>query len=388
MQIGILGGGQLGRLLALAGYPLGIRTELYDPSPEACAGQVAPLISAPYGDWDALARLVEGKQCVTYEFENVPLETAQWLAERVPIRPTPRALEIFQDRLLEKQYLNSIGIPTPAFAPIDPAYPESALETVELPCVVKTRRFGYDGKGQGMAHTREEYLSLVQQLQPHALIVEAFVPFDREVSAIGVRSLTGEVAVYPLVENRHREGILRVSIPDLTRPAPLASREEGRTARVPQHASASPFTEGRQGSEVYGYISCLLQSLDYVGVVALEMFQVGEQLLANEVAPRVHNSGHWTIEGAETSQFENHLRAILGLPLGSVAPRGYCAMVNLIGVIPPFEAILRVPNAHLHLYGKSPRPGRKVGHITLRADSLDERDRLLEQVLEIVENSL
>lgn len=357
MQIGVLGGGQLGRMLALAGYPLGIRTELYDPNPDACAGQVAPLRSASYNDWDALAQLAEGKQCITYEFENVPLETARWLSERVPVRPTPCALEIFQDRLLEKQFLNSIGVPTPAFAPIDPAQPESALEATGLPCVVKTRRFGYDGRGQGVAHTREEYLSLVQQLQPHALIVEAFVPFDREASAIGVRALTGEVAVYPLVENRHREGILRVSIVD---------------ADTPTHSD---------------YISRLLQSLDYVGVVALEMFQLGEQLLANEVAPRVHNSGHWTIEGAETSQFENHLRAILGLPLGSVALRGYCAMVNLIGAILPIEAILKIPNAHLHLYDKSPRPGRKVGHITLRCDTREERDRLLEQVLREVEHS-
>jgi 5-(carboxyamino)imidazole ribonucleotide synthase len=354
MRIGILGGGQLGRMLALAGYPLGIHADLYDPNPNACAGQVAPLVSAPYDDWAALARFAEGKQCITYEFENIPLTTAQWLEARVPVHPTPRALEVFQDRLLEKQLLNSIGVPTPTFAPIDPAAPEAALEITGLPCVVKTRRFGYDGKGQGVAHTRDEYLALVQQFQPHALIAEAFVPFDREVSAIGVRSLTGEVAVYPLVENIHREGILRVSI------------------------------VGGSGAGGEGYIIRLLESLNYVGVAALEMFQVGEQLLANEVAPRVHNSGHWTIEGAETSQFENHLRAILGLPLGSVAPRGYGAMVNLIGALPPIEAVLRIPNAHLHLYGKAPRPGRKLGHITLRADTREERDALLQQTLALL----
>ncbi|MCS7208330.1 MAG: 5-(carboxyamino)imidazole ribonucleotide synthase [Fimbriimonadales bacterium] len=354
MTIGVLGGGQLGRMLALAGYPLGIRVELYDPSPDACAGQVAPLISAPFDDWDALARFAQGKACITYEFENVPLETARFLAQRMPVYPTPRALELFQDRLLEKQFLNSIGIPTPAFAPIDPAQSDAALQAVGLPCVVKTRRFGYDGKGQGVAHTREEFYALVERFQPYALIAEAFVPFDREVSAIGVRARTGEVAIYPLVENHHREGILRVSLVD---------------------AEARAETS---------YVVRLLESLDYVGVVALEMFQVGGQLLANEVAPRVHNSGHWTIEGAETSQFENHLRAIAGLPLGSVAPRGYCAMVNLIGTLPPIEAVLRIPNAHLHLYGKAPRPGRKIGHITLRADTREQRDALLQQTLQVL----
>ncbi|GIV11612.1 MAG: N5-carboxyaminoimidazole ribonucleotide synthase [Fimbriimonadales bacterium] len=357
MRLGVLGGGQLGRMLALAGYPLGLQTELYDTNPNACAGQVAPLLSAAYDNWDALARFAESKVCITYEFENVPLETAQWLAQRVPVRPTPRALELFQDRLLEKQFLNSIGVSTPAFAPIDPAQPEAALERVGLPCVVKTRRFGYDGKGQGVAHTREEYLTLTLQFQPHPLLAEAFVPFDREVSVIGVRTLAGEIAVYPLVENHHREGILRVSVVD---------------ADAPVEADA---------------VARLLETLDYVGVVALELFQVGERFLANEVAPRVHNSGHWTIEGAETSQFENHLRAILGLPLGGVAPRGYCAMVNLIGATPPLEAILRIPNAHLHLYGKEARPGRKVGHITLRCDTREERDRLLEQIVQEVESA-
>ncbi|GIV05009.1 MAG: N5-carboxyaminoimidazole ribonucleotide synthase [Fimbriimonadales bacterium] len=377
MRIGIFGGGQLGRMLALAGYPLGIHTALYDPAPDACAGQVAPLVSAPYDDWDALARFAEGKQCITYEFENTPLATAQWLEARVPVHPTPRALELFQDRLLEKQFLNSIGIPTPAFAPIDPTEPDSALERIGLPCVVKTRRFGYDGKGQGVAHTRAEYLALVQRFQPHALIAEAFVSFDREVSIIGVRSLSGEIAIYPPVENIHRDGILRVSIVDALPPL-LPTHAAGEDATRVTSLRHAPESEGE------GYVRRLLEALNYVGVVALEMFQVGEQLLANEVAPRVHNSGHWTIEGAETSQFENHLRAILGLPLGSVAPRGYCAMVNLIGASPPIEAVLRIPNAHLHLYGKTPRPGRKLGHITLRADTREARDALLQQTLELL----
>jgi 5-(carboxyamino)imidazole ribonucleotide synthase len=354
MTVGILGGGQLGRMLALAGYPLGIRTELYDPVPEACAEAVASRVRAPYDDWHTLARFAEGKVCITYEFENVPTETANWLVERVPVRPTPRALQIFSDRLLEKQFLNSLGIPMPAFASIDPEKPEEALEVTGLPCVVKTRRFGYDGKGQGVAHTPKAFRTLVNQFQPHPLIAEAYVPFEREVSVIGVRSLHGEIAVYPLVENRHREGILHVSLV----------------------GSDSPVEAE--------YITRLLNALDYVGVMALEMFQVGGRLLANEVAPRVHNSGHWTIEGAETSQFENHLRAILGLPLGSTAMRGYCAMVNLVGDLPPIEAVLRLPNVHLHLYGKTPSPRRKLGHLTIRTDTREERDELLKAVLELV----
>ncbi len=357
MRVGVLGGGQLGRMLALAGYPLGVRTELYDPAPDACAGQVAPLISAPYDDLDALARFAENKACLTYEFENVPLAAAQFLAERVPLHPTPRALEIFQDRLHEKQFLRSVGVPTPTFAPIDPAAPDAALHITGLPCVVKTRRLGYDGKGQGVAHTAQEFHALVQRFQPHPLIAEAFVPFDREVSAIGVRAHDGRIAVYPIVENHHDGGILRLSL-------------------------ATPDDALNEQGQARAYLTRLLETLDYVGVMALEMFQVGNQLLANEVAPRVHNSGHWTIEGAETSQFENHLRAILGLPLGSVAPRGYCAMVNLIGVIPPIEPILQIPNAHLHLYGKSPRPGRKVGHITLRADTREALERHLIPLME------
>jgi 5-(carboxyamino)imidazole ribonucleotide synthase len=356
MRVGVLGGGQLGRMLALAGYPLGIQVSLYDPDASACAGQVAPLLSGAYDDWDALSCFAEGKQCITYEFENVPLPTAQWLAERLPVHPTPRALQLFQDRLLEKTFLQDIGIPAPRFAAVDPHSPKRALQVTGCPCVVKTRRFGYDGKGQAVARTEEEFFQAVRHLATQPLIVEEFVPFDREVSVLGVRALDGEVRVYPLVQNHHREGILRLSL------------------------APAPDTSAQVSAAAVEYITRLLQSLDYVGVVALEMFQVGETLLANEVAPRVHNSGHWSIEGAETSQFENHLRAICGLSLGSTAARGYSAMVNLIGDLPPLGEVLAVPHAHLHLYGKQPRPGRKIGHITVRADSPDERDALLEKV--------
>ena len=356
MQVGILGGGQLGRMLALAGYPLGVRCTVYDPAPDACAGQVVPHLRAPFDDADALARFAQDTQVITYEFENVPVETARRLEAQVPVRPTPRALELFQDRLLEKQFLQEVGIPTPAFAPIDLENPLDALEQVGCPCVVKTRRGGYDGKGQAVAHTLDEYLKAVARWGGMPLIAEAFVPFERELSAIGVRGHNGELRVYPLVQNHHHEGILRLSL-----------------APAPDSNTLLPIAQK--------YLKRLMDTLQYVGVLALELFQVGDQLLANEVAPRVHNSGHWTIEGAHTSQFENHLRAILDLPLGSTAPRGVSAMVNLIGDIPPIAPILRIESAHIHLYGKSPRPGRKLGHITLCADDHKSLKKALTMVI-------
>jgi 5-(carboxyamino)imidazole ribonucleotide synthase len=356
MEVGILGGGQLGRMLALAGYPLGVQCAVYDPAPDACAGQVAPLICAPLDDADAIARFAQGKRVITYEFENVPVSAAWWASAWTPVRPTPRALELFQDRLLEKQFLREVGVPTPAFAPIDPENPADALEQVGCPCVVKTRHGGYDGKGQRVAHTPDEYLQAVAQLGGAPLIAEAFVPFNRELSAIGVRGRNGEMHAYPLVQNHHHEGILRLSI-----------------APAPDSNALLPTAQD--------YLKRLMDALKYVGVLALEMFQVGDQLLANEVAPRVHNSGHWTIEGAHTSQFENHLRAILDLPLGSTAPRGVSAMVNLIGDIPPIVPILRIEGVHLHLYGKTPRAGRKVGHITLCADDYKSLKKTLAMVI-------
>jgi 5-(carboxyamino)imidazole ribonucleotide synthase len=356
MEVGILGGGQLGRMLALAGYPLGVRCAVYDPSPDACAGDVAPLLCAPYDAADAIERFAQGKQVITYEFENMPVSAVRWASMWTTVRPTPRALELFQDRLLEKQFLREVGVPTPAFAPVDPENPAAALEQVGCPCVVKTRRGGYDGKGQRVVRTVGEYFQAVARWGGAPLIAEAFVPFDRELSAIGVRGHNGEMRAYPLVQNHHHEGILRLSL-----------------APAPDSNTLLPTAQE--------YLKRLMDALQYVGVLALEMFQVGDQLLANEVAPRVHNSGHWTIEGAHVSQFENHLRAILNLPLGSTAPRGVSAMVNLIGEIPPIAPILRIEGAHLHLYGKSPRAGRKVGHITLCADDYQSLKKALAMVI-------
>ncbi|MDW8357928.1 5-(carboxyamino)imidazole ribonucleotide synthase [Thermus sp.] len=364
MRVGILGGGQLGRMLALAGYPLGLTFRFLDPSPEACAGQVGELRVGAYGDEEALKGFAEGLDLVTYEFENVPVGAARFLAQNLPVFPPPEALEVAQDRLREKAFMRGLGVPTPAFREVDtPSGLEEALAQVGLPALLKTRRGGYDGKGQALVRTQEEAEAAFWALGGEGLILEAFVPFTREVSLLAVRGRTGEVAFYPLVENHHREGILRLSLA----PAP------GLTPTLQARAEA--------------YARKALEALGYVGVLALEFFQVGEELLFNEMAPRVHNSGHWTLEGAETSQFANHLRAILGLPLGSTAPRGYSAMVNLIGLKPSFAKVLAVEGAHLHWYGKAVRPGRKVGHITLRRESPEALAKDLPRLLALAEPS-
>ena len=360
-MIGILGGGQLGRMLALAGYPLGLSFRFLDPSPEACAGQVGELVVGEFLDEGALLRFAEGLALVTYEFENVPVEAARRLEGRLPLYPPAKALEGAQDRLREKTFFQGLGVPTPPFHPVDgPEDLEEGLKRVGLPALLKTRRGGYDGKGQALVRTEEEALEALKALGGRGLILEGFVPFDREVSLLAVRGRTGEVAFYPLVENRHRGGILRLSLA----PAPGASEALQKKAEA--------------------YALRAMEALDYVGVLALEFFQVGEELLFNEMAPQVRNAGHWTIEEAETSQFENHLRAVLGLPLGSTAPRGQSAMVNLIGEKPPFAEVLKVEGAHLHWYGKAVRPGRKVGHITLRRDGLEALEEGLARLSRLV----
>jgi 5-(carboxyamino)imidazole ribonucleotide synthase len=346
MTIGILGGGQLGYMLALAGYPLGLHFRFLDPSPEAPVGRIAQRVTSDYTDEAALEKFASGLELVTYEFENVPVEAANFLAERVPVYPPPAALEAAQDRLAEKSLFRKLGIATTEFAPVsNPAELEAAVKSLGLPAMLKTCRMGYDGKGQWILRTAEDVAKAKSELPRVNLILEKFVPFTRELSVLAVRSRTGEAAIYPLVENHHRSGILRLSLA----PAPRLDADIQRAAERAAHR--------------------ILESLKYVGVLAIEFFEHQGDLLANEMAPRVHNSGHWTIEGAVTSQFENHLRAVLGLPLGSTGPAGYCAMLNLIGDLPDSAEVLAVPDAHLHLYGKSPRPGRKLGHVTLRAAS-------------------
>lgn len=342
MRVGILGGGQLGRMLALAGVPLGVRCWVLDPSPEAPARAVATHICADYRDRSALEQLAQAVDVITYEFENVPVESAQALAQRVLVYPPPRALEIAQDRLSEKTFFQSLGIPTPRFVRVDTLEDlGNAVEQLGLPALLKTRRGGYDGKGQYLMRSFDDIERAWNTLGGVPLIVEEYIRFERELSILSVRARTGEIRYYPLVENSHREGILRRSLA----PAPhLSSALQERAER---------------------YARAILEALQYVGVLALELFERQGELLANEMAPRVHNSGHWTIEGAVTSQFESHLRAILGWPLGPTEVRGQCAMFNIIGEIPAIEALLQIPGAHVHLYGKSPRPGRKLGHVTL-----------------------
>jgi 5-(carboxyamino)imidazole ribonucleotide synthase len=348
--VGILGGGQLGYMLALAGYPLGLHFRFLDPSPEAPVGRIAHRVTAPFDDRKALERFAAGLELVTYEFENVPVESARFLEKRVPVLPAPVALEIAQDRLPEKEMFRRLGISTTDF--VAPKAGEDlgpALKKVGYPAVVKTRRLGYDGKGQWILRSAEEFAEVRHELPKVPLMVEKFVEFSRELSVLAVRSKAGDIAVYALVENHHRGGILRLSIA----PAPNLS------ANVREKAEDAARK--------------VLESLEYVGVLAIEFFECRNgELLANEMAPRVHNSGHWTIEGAVTSQFENHLRAVAGWPLGSTVNTGHSAMINLIGELPNEADVLAREDAHVHLYGKEPRGGRKLGHVTLRAASYAE----------------
>jgi 5-(carboxyamino)imidazole ribonucleotide synthase len=346
-------------MLALAGYPLGLHFRFLDPSPEAPVGRIAHRVTAEYTDVQALQRFAQGLEVATYEFENVPVEAARLLAEKTPVYPPVNALEEAQDRLREKTLFKKLGIPTTEFAALQtPEEFDAAVKQIGLPAVLKTRRMGYDGKGQWLLRTKEGAEKMRRELPHFPLILEKFVVFRREVSMLGVRSRTGETAFYPVVENHHREGILRLSVA----PAPRLTSEL-------QHAAEEATRK-------------VLETLGYVGVLCIEFFEVDGRLLANEMAPRVHNSGHWTIEGAVTSQFENHLRAILGMPLGATSAIGQSVMINLIGEIPEEAPVLAVANTHLHLYGKEPRPGRKVGHVTVRADSADKLKQRLSELPE------
>jgi len=357
MRVGIIGGGQLARMMALAGYPLGLDFDLLEPTADACGAAVVRHLAGDYDDADKLAELARDSDVVTYEFENVPVAGLTSISGQVPIFPPIDALSTAQDRLKEKRLFSALEIPTPVFIPVDSRSElEAAVKHCGLPAVVKTRRFGYDGKGQYVIRTEADIAEAWQGLEGQALIVEQFVAFQRELSIIAVRSTNGEEAFYPLSENTHREGILRVSVPR------------------PQHPMTKLATD---------YARRLVEDLDYVGVLALELFEKDGELVANEFAPRVHNSGHWTIEGAQTSQFENHLRAILGLPLGSTELNDHAAMVNFIGDAPELPTLLEIPGVHAHIYGKAPRPGRKVGHATIRMPTEKGRNSSLTSLCEL-----
>ena len=351
MLVGILGGGQLGQMLAQAGARIGVRCRFLDPDPDACAGSAGELITGSFDDERALTRFASGCDAVTFEFENVPAAAVRHVARILGdhcVRPGPACLEVAQDRVSEKQFFARAGLETPAWFAVDSAAQlRDAVAgggPVGVPCVLKTRRGGYDGKGQAVLRSADDTERAWAAIGGHPAIVERLVPFTRELSVIAVRGVDGTGGAfdhYPLVENTHERGILRVS-------------------RAP-----APSVDARVEREAVAHVRTLMETMNYVGVLAVELFEVNGVLLANEMAPRVHNSGHWTIEGAHTSQFENHLRAVCGLPLGPCDARGPSAMVNFIGGVPRESDITSIPGAHAHLYGKAGRAGRKVGHATL-----------------------
>ncbi|MGN6521346.1 MAG: 5-(carboxyamino)imidazole ribonucleotide synthase [Dokdonella sp.] len=351
--IGVLGGGQLARMLALAGAPLGLRFLVVDSAEDACAAQVAPMLRADWRDFDALADFARRIDVATFDFENVPADTAQWLTEHTRVFPNPRALATSQDRLAEKSLFRDIGLDTPAFAAVDSRDDlVRALERIGTPSILKTRRLGYDGKGQFRLKSPADVDAAWLALGGAPSILEAFVPFERELSVVAVRARDGEFRTWPLTQNWHADGILSASLA----PAP--------------HADAlAPVA--------FAHARRIAETLDYVGTFALELFVQDGRLLGNEMAPRVHNSGHWTIEGSPASQFENHVRAVLGMPLGDTSALGVNVMLNWVGELPPADPVLAEPRAHWHDSGKSPRPGRKVGHATFCAnDAAQMRDRL------------
>jgi len=340
MKVGIVGAGQLGRMLALAGYRLGIRSVFLDPDADSSGGQVGPVIVGAIDDATRMRELAEQVDVVTFDIENVPVEALEAAGAVSRISPPPTALAVAQDRLSEKQLFEAIGIATAPYVSIDGTDDFATVrETLGWPVVLKARRLGYDGRGQRLVRAAEELEAAWRALGSVPAIAEAWIQFDREVSLIAVRGADGSTAFYPLAENVHDDGIL--------------------------HSTSAPYADAGMQREAEHYLDAILQRFDYCGVLTVEFFVADGRLVANEIAPRVHNSGHWTIEGAETSQFENHLRAVLGMPLGSTQALGHAYMINLLGDIPDREALLSIPGLHLHDYGKSPRPLRKLGHCTL-----------------------
>jgi 5-(carboxyamino)imidazole ribonucleotide synthase len=348
-------------MIALAGYPLGVDFIFLDPSADACANSLGEHLHGDYNDPLLLAQLAERADVVTYEFENVPADVAEFLASHTQVHPAPKALAVAQDRLIEKFFFHDLDIPVAPYLAVGSFESlEQAMAIIGWPAILKSCTMGYDGKGQSLLKSVADLKPAWEQLAGVPGVVEAFVPFDREVSIIAARNVSGATVFYPLSQNLHRGGILRVS----------------------ESCDNDPM---QQQAEIY--ISRLMEALDYVGVLALELFEVDGKLIANEFAPRVHNSGHWTIEGAETSQFENHLRAILDLPLGATTAVGKAAMVNFIGGLPVTEELLAIPRAHLHLYDKAPRKGRKVAHATVRAETTGQLAALIKQLTALADKA-
>jgi 5-(carboxyamino)imidazole ribonucleotide synthase len=358
MKIGVIGGGQLGRMLALAGTPLGMQFIFLDPAADACAAALGAHICADYSDHEHLRQLADQVDLVTFEFENVPAETVAFLSQYVPVFPAAEALRVARDRLSEKTLFEHLKIPVAPFASIDSQQDlDLAAKNIGLPAVLKTRTLGYDGKGQKVLRNADNVAGAFAELGSVPCVLETFVNFTGEVSLLAIRARDGEIRAYPLVHNTHEQGILRVSAPSDNHPLQAVAE---------------------------AYVSAVLTHLEYVGVLAFEFFEVDGGLCANEIAPRVHNSGHWTIEGAECSQFENHLRAVAGLPLGSTRKLGESAMVNFIGSVPCIEQLLVVDDCHVHHYGKAYKDGRKVGHATIRSHNKAQLQRQLQQLQSLI----
>jgi 5-(carboxyamino)imidazole ribonucleotide synthase len=345
-RVGILGGGQLGRMLGLAGIPLGLRFVFLDPAPDACAGVAGELLQAEFSDAEAARELAGLVDVATFDFENVPESTARALQEACPLYPAPNALGAGQDRALENELLTSLNIRVPAYHKVSSRTDLlEGLENLGYPAVLKTRRLGYDGKGQAILRDPEDRERAWQKLGDSDLVLEKFIAFDAECSLLAVRGLDGDTRIWPLTRNVHSNGILKLSLPGVF-DDPVQLKAEGQ-------------------------MRAMLEHFDYTGVLTMEFFLLGGELLVNEFAPRVHNSGHWTIDGSTCSQFENHLRAITGLPLGETDMTAHSLMFNWIGEMPDRRQIMAIPGVHWHDYGKSPRPGRKIGHATLTAESIE-----------------
>jgi 5-(carboxyamino)imidazole ribonucleotide synthase len=344
-------------MLALAGYPLGFRFKFYDTDSDCPAGQLGHMVCGGFNDIPVMVGFAEEVDVITFEFENVPSGSIEKASEICPVFPSPDVLAVSQDRLLEKQLFKSLGFALPRFAAVGSRSElDAAIALTGLPAVLKSRKLGYDGKGQAVIRTKEDVTSAWNSVGSNQSILEEFIDFDQEISAIGVRSKSGEIKIYPVCHNTHSNGILRQTWVDPSE-------------------SETPMSTAAKSSLIK-----LMEHFSYVGVIALEMFVRRGQLLANEMAPRVHNSGHWTIDGAPVSQFENHLRAIADLPLGDVTPNSPAGMVNIIGDLPNIDAIISKSWARLHLYDKEPREGRKLGHVNVTASSKDE---LMERLGEI-----
>ncbi|MFP5430200.1 MAG: 5-(carboxyamino)imidazole ribonucleotide synthase [Gammaproteobacteria bacterium] len=366
LRIGILGGGQLGRMMALAGYPLDLAFSFYDSNPDCPSAALGQRFGDAENSSASLDVFIDSADVFTYEFENIPVEWVERIAAKKPVFPGVKSLSVSQNRLNEKKLFAGLKIPSARFAEIrSEADLQSAVKELGLPLVIKTVTMGYDGKGQFLLKTEEQIAQAWAELGAQApLIAEEFIHFKRELSIIAVRGRDGKTVSYPLTENVHHRGILSHSIA----PAPFVDNDTQLTAER--------------------YISAILHELDHVGAVTLEMFETRHGLFANETAPRVHNSGHWTIEGARCSQFENHVRAVAGLPLGDTTCDRPTAMLNIIGQHPKTEEILQMKDAHLHLYGKTEREGRKLGHITLTANNHHELANGITQIADLLPNPM